>query len=176
MPALLKLALVDAALTFRAVVVGLMLRLEIIYVGYFIRAIWPFILLDVLLRPLIFYLTGIYKHIWRYAKTRDFLNLAFSVLLGSLVLAPITLFWLYPRWMDTFPRSLLDIEALLSLLFLGAMRVGLKIFEQYPGDKISAEANLAPERALIVGAGSAGTLIVQELRANLQLGLTPVAF
>ena len=174
---LLQLVLVDAALTFLAVIVALMLRLEIIYVGYFIGAIWPFILLDILLRPFIFYLTGIYKHIWRYAKTRDFLNLVFSVFLGSLVLAPITLFWLYPHWMDTFPRSLLVIEGLISLLFLGAMRVGLKIFEHYPGDKISAAANLAPpERALIVGAGSAGALIVQELRANLQLELIPVAF
>ena len=173
----LQLILVDAALTLLAVVVGLMLRLEIIYVGYFILAIWPFMLLAVILRPLAFYFTGIYKPIWRYAKTRDFLNLALAVLVGSLILAPVTLFWLYPRWMITFPRSLLVIEGLLSLLLLGSFRVGLKIFEHYPGDQnLAKTSTVITERALIVGAGSAGTLIVQELRENPQLGLKPVAF
>ena len=105
-----QLILVDMFLTLLAIIIGLMLRLEIIYVQYFIQAIWPFIFAAVVIRPAVFSAFGIYKHIWRYAKTRDFIIFGIAVLLGSGVLSAVTLLWLYPRWMITFPRSLLAIE------------------------------------------------------------------
>lgn len=172
-----KLILMDAALTFIAVVIGLILRLEILYVGYFFHTIWPFTLSAVILRPLILHFLGIYKYIWRYAKTREYLNLVFAVFLGSIVLTPLTLFLLYPCCMESFPRSMLGLEGIISLLLFGSVRVALKNFEQYPGDHYNPKtAGNQTQNALIIGAGSAGSLIVQELRANPQLGLTPVAF
>ena len=172
-----QLILADIILTLLAVVLGLMLRLEIIYVGYFVREIWPYILLAMIVRPAIFYLTGIYKRIWRYALMRDYIHLAINILGGTVVLSIITLLWLYPRWMITFPRSLLGIEAMLSFLLLGGLRVGLQIVERFPGDVDWSEVDLpAPQRALIVGAGSAGTQMLRELSTNPQLGLNTVAF
>ncbi len=173
----LQLILIDAVLTGIAVFIGLVLRLEIFQVGYFFTAIWPFTLLAVILRPLVFHFTGIYKYIWRYAKTREFLNFTVAILIGSLILTPLTLFVIYPCCMPTFPRSLLGLESLLALVLLGAVRLALKNFEQYPGDRTQVITSQSPaQQALVIGAGSAGTLIVQELRANPQLGLTPIAF
>ena len=68
---------VDAILTLVSIILGMMLRLEILYsgyslFGYFLKEIWPFIIFCVFLRPVVFYFTGIYKHIWRYATWRDF--------------------------------------------------------------------------------------------------------
>jgi len=172
-----KIILIDMFLTFISVIFGLILRLEIIYVGYFIVAIWPFIVITTLLRPIVFFITGIYRRIWRYATTRDLFSLALSILLGSVILSAITLIWLYPRYMITFPRSLLGIEAVTSLVFLGGFRVALNLFESFPGDIKWKLADLPPaKRILIVGAGSAGTQMMEELQNNPQIGLKPVVF
>ena len=69
----------------------MLLRLEILYSGYslfvyFLRQIWPFIIFAVFLRPTVFYFTGIYKQLWRYASGRDLIRLAESILLGSVIL------------------------------------------------------------------------------------------
>mgnify|MGYP003983552035 CR=1 FL=1 len=53
-----QLILADALLTLLTITVGLMLRLEIVYVGYFLEAIWPYIFFAVPLRPIVFYLTA----------------------------------------------------------------------------------------------------------------------
>ena len=81
--------------------------------------------------------------------------------------------------MATFPRSLLGIEAMTSLFLLGGARVGLRLLAHYSVNgerKRSADPGSRYERTLIVGAGTAGKMILEELRANLQLGLKPVAF
>jgi perosamine synthetase len=171
-----QLSLFDFALTLLASIVGLMLRLEIIYVGYFVRQIWPFMLVLAVLRPLIFYVFGVYRQIWRYASRRDYVKIALAVLVGTLIISAITLLWLYPRWMNTFPRSLLVIEGLISLLFSGGLRVVLGNVEKYQGDINWKLIDLPhPKRTLIVGAGSAGSMVLQELVNNPHLGLKPVA-
>lgn len=172
-----QIILLDILLVALSTIFGLMLRLEIIYVGYFVRAIWPFFFLAIIVRPLILYAFGIYRRMWQYATTRDFVVLGLSIIAGTIILTLITMLWLYPRLMSTFPRSLLIIEGILSLLFLGGVRVGFKIIEQYREETEKSRTNFgSAERALIVGAGSAGNLTVQELRANPQLGVKPVAF
>jgi len=171
--------LLDILLTFFSVVIGLILRLDIIYVDNFIRAIWPFILLAIVVRPLILFLFGIYDRIWRHASIREFMRLAVAVLIGTIILSTVTLLWLYPNWMITFPRSLLGIEAMTSLFLLGGTRVGLRLLAHYPinGEfKKSMVPGSRVDRTLIVGAGTAGKMILEELQANLQLGLKPVAF
>ena len=171
--------LIDIILTFISVISGLILRLEIVYVAYFIKAVWPFIILAMIVRPAFLYLFGIYNRLWKHASVREFLRLGLAILAGSLFLTFVTLTWLYPRWMITFPRSLLGIEAMTSLLLLGGVRLA-KIFigkEFLNGNRSNnLLSKKTTERTLIYGAGTAGTLIVQELRANPQLGLKPVAF
>jgi len=172
-----QIVILDVVLTLLSIIFGLMLRLEIIYVDNFLRAIWPFVFIAVLIRPIFFYIFGVYRRIWRYATLRDFFSMALSILAGTVILSAITLLWLYPRYMITFPRSLLIIEAVTSLLFLGGLRLALRMFEQFPGDINWKIADLPPSRrTLIVGAGSAGTQMMEELGKNPQIGLKPAAF
>jgi dTDP-4-amino-4,6-dideoxygalactose transaminase len=171
---------VDAIFTLVSIILGMMLRLEILYsgyslFGYFLKEIWPFILFCVLLRPAVFYFTGMYKQLWRYATWRDFLRLGGSIVLGSLILSLVTLLVIYPLWMRTFPRSLLILEGMFSVFLLGGWRIVLKFSERYPSD-LSWDKNAFNEfrRVLIVGAGSAGALMARELGENPQLNLRPV--
>jgi dTDP-4-amino-4,6-dideoxygalactose transaminase len=173
--------LVDAILTLVSIFLAMMLRLEILYSGYslfvyFLRQIWPFIIFTVILRPTVFYFSGIYRQLWRYATGRDLIGLAKSIIIGSVILSLATILIIYPLWMKTFPRSLLILEGMFSLLLLGGWRAVLKFSERYPSDfKWDKTAFSEFRRVLIVGAGSAGALMARELWANPQLNLRPVA-
>jgi perosamine synthetase len=174
---------VDALLTFMAIVFAMMLRLEVVYPGrllfsYYLRIIWPFIICAVLFRPVVLYSMGIYSRIWRYAYTRDFLLLAGSALIGTILLSLATVFVLNPLWMSgSFPRSLLVMEGIINLFLLGGFRVVLKMTEHYPGDIDWGKTGITPNRrVLIVGAGYTGVNVSRELLTNPQLGLRPVAF
>ena len=124
--------LADAIFTLISIMLGMLLRLDILYsgyslFGYFLKQIGPFIIFAVFLRPTVFYFMGIYKHLWRYASWREFIRLAVSILLGSIILTLTTLLVIYPLWMKTFPRSLLILEGLFSIFLLGGWRLILKI-------------------------------------------------
>ncbi|HQM77496.1 MAG TPA: DegT/DnrJ/EryC1/StrS family aminotransferase [Syntrophorhabdaceae bacterium] len=175
--------LVDALLTFVSIIFSMMLRLEVVYpdrllFSYYLRIIWPFIVFAMVLRPIVFYFSGIYKRIWRYAYTKDFIALAVSVFIGTVILSVLSLLIIKPFWIRaSFPRSLLILEAIISLFLLGGFRVILKMSERYPGDIDWKATGITPnKRVLIAGAGNTGVNISRELLTNPQLGLQPVAF
>jgi len=170
------LVLADALLTIVTFLLSLVLRFEFIDIGYFLRAIWLVILIGVFVRPLIFSGLGVYNRVWRYATTGDFLRLGIGVILSSIVMS-LAAFALYPRFIYTFPRSVLAIEAVLAIILFGGFRIAMRHLERFPGDIAWRKIELGPaRRVLIVGAGSAGVQIVKELLSNPQLGLQPVAF
>ncbi len=78
-----------------------------------------------------------------------------------------------PFVVDEIPRSLPFIDGLLSCLFIGVFRFSFRVIERI---KQRRTVDCSQERVLIVGAGSAGVSLVQEMQRNPQLGLYPVAF
>ena len=172
----------DVLLTLTAIVFGLMLRLEIFNPGnslfnYYFRSIWPFTILAVIIRPVLFYLTGMYRRIWRYATTRDFMTLAGAVLVSSIILFVVTFFIFTPHPIPIFPRSLYILEGIISIMLLGGLRVLIKVSQRYPGDIDWKKTGIVTNRrVLIVGAGDSGINIARELKNNPQLGLQPAAF
>jgi len=171
----------DALLTLTSIVFSLMLRLEISNPGYlfsrYFQSIWPFTILAVVVRPALFYAAGLYRRIWRYATPRDFMTLVGAVLAGSIILFSVTIFVFTPHLIDVFPRSIFILEAILSILLLGGIRVLIKVSESYSGDIDWKKSDVVNnKRVLIVGAGNTGINIARELKNNLQLGMKICAF
>jgi perosamine synthetase len=172
----------DVLLTLVSIVFGLMLRLEIFNPGnslfnFYFRSIWPFTVLAIIIRPAFLYYTGMYRRIWRYATTRDFALLTGSVMAGSFILSVLTLVFINPHVIIVFPRSLLILEGILSIVLLGGLRVLIKVSQHYPGDIDWKKAGvITHKQVLIVGAGNSGINIARELKSNPHLGLKPVAF
>jgi perosamine synthetase len=171
----------DALLTLTSIVFSLMLRLEISNPGYlfshYFQSIWPYTFLAIIVRPALFYTAGMYRRIWRYATPRDFMTLVGAVLVGSVLLFSVTIFVFTPHLIDVFPRSIFILEAILSTLLLGGIRVLIKVSESYSGDIDWKKSDIVNnKRVLIVGAGNTGINIAREIKNNLQLGMKICAF
>ncbi|MBS1238655.1 MAG: hypothetical protein H6R39_315, partial [Deltaproteobacteria bacterium] len=152
----------DVLLTLVSIIFGLMLRLEIFNPGnslfnYYFRSIWPFTVLAIIVRPTLLYYAGIYRRIWRYATTRDFVMLAGSVAAGSIILFIVTQFIFTSSLIPVFPRSLYVMEGIISVMLLGGLRVLIKVSQRYPGDIDWKKTGIVTnKRVLIVGAGNSG--------------------
>ena len=120
-------------------------------------------------KALAFLAFGLFQGWWRYVSIRDILPIAGGCTLGSLI------FWMGDTFLMTnlsVPRSIYAIDWGLTLLFvLGAryfIRIGRETFGRNRSD--------TDRRVLVVGAGSAGLMIVREIRENPELGMVEVGF
>ncbi len=123
----------------------------------------------------IFFRAGLYKRYWRYASIDELTQIT---LLGLLALVIQTvLFFLVLRPLgiipDEFPRSLAVIDGMLTLLAVGGIRYSVRMIERVEQKQSS---KVDSKQVLIVGAGDAGVMIVQEMQSYPKLGMRPVAF
>ncbi|GAB4396286.1 MAG: nucleoside-diphosphate sugar epimerase/dehydratase [Anaerolineales bacterium] len=166
----------DLLLTGIAVLGSFALRLDLGPLFYFY---WPqgqvFLLLALMVKPIVYYLTGMYRRMWVYASTRELIFVIYTVSMASALTSGLVIALLGTRFLPYFPRSVLAIDWLLSLLLIG----GLRFSQRWLADRQHGHAARAIGRArrtLIVGAGEAGVLVVRELQKNPQMNLLPVCF
>jgi FlaA1/EpsC-like NDP-sugar epimerase len=123
----------------------------------------------------VFWSFGFYKRYWRYASIEELTYIA--MLVTATVVFQTLLFnslqYIPHVAIEKLPRSLPFIDGLLSCIFIGALRFSVRVSERV----CQGRALFNPqERVLVVGAGSAGVSLVQEMQRNPQLGFYPVAF
>jgi len=172
----------DIFLIVVAVIGSFVLRLELgpLFRYYFPQAIWM-TLLALLIKPVVYYLFGLYRRLWAYASTRELILIISAVSAATvLVSIAVTLMTyiqsLFPEYVG-FPRSVLVIDWLLSVMLAGGLRfVSRMIAETRSTAANGLERKLKSRRLLIVGAGDAGALVIREIQKNPQLNLTPICF
>ncbi|HSM24563.1 MAG TPA: nucleoside-diphosphate sugar epimerase/dehydratase [Anaerolineaceae bacterium] len=131
---------------------------------------------SLLVKPMIYYLFGLYRRMWMYASIQELKLIIVSVTTASVIVSSIVISLLSFGVFEGLPRSVLVIDWILSLVFVGGIRFSLRII----GDSIavgSAPSKSGDHRRLIVvGAGDAGALVVREIQKNPQMKLLPVGF
>ncbi len=110
---------------------------------------------------------GLYRGVWRFASMADFLRILKAVLSAILVIA--ILLFLYNR-LEGVPRSVPLFYAGLLVFLLITPRFLYRYWKDGLG------RNLDGKRALIVGAGEAGELLVRDLLRESQREYSPVFF
>jgi FlaA1/EpsC-like NDP-sugar epimerase len=118
------------------------------------------------IRGLAFLPFGVYQGLWKYASIFDLGAILGSVAVSTAAFAAVIYSPLGP---DSYPRSILVIDALLLVLMLGGLRLGRRLYSQMRGSH-------SGKRVLIVGAGDAGELVARDIRANPQYGYNPLGF
>jgi FlaA1/EpsC-like NDP-sugar epimerase len=169
----------DLLLIAVAVLVSFGLRLEFgtRFIFFLPQAI-RMMALALAIKPLVYLIFGMYRHLWVYASIKEsrlvILSVsAASVLLSVAVIAMTSIQLRLPGYIG-FPRSVLVIDWLLSLFMVGGLRFSLRLLSEGRGK--ASEGGGRTRYVLIVGAGDAGALVVREMQKNPQMDLKPVCF
>ncbi|MFF2753494.1 polysaccharide biosynthesis protein, partial [Psychrobacillus sp. NPDC058041] len=111
----------------------------------------------------------LYRKVWEYASVRELWLIFKAVTLSIVVVAIIQMIIRG----DVLFRAL-SITWMLHLLLIGGSRLSWRVFRDtyISGEKF----NIKRKRTLIIGAGSAGTMIVRQLFSNMESPLLPIAF
>lgn len=171
------LLLLDLILIVAAVFGAMALRFELgpLFFYYLPFAYWM-LGVSLVIKPLFFYLFGMYRRMWVYASIRELRLVAVGVTASSVVVAVILVIFTSQKLFIGFPRSVLIIDWLLSIIFIGGIRFLLRLIAENVKSFNSSSGNGEIKRALIIGAGDAGALVVRELQKNPDLNLIPVGF
>jgi FlaA1/EpsC-like NDP-sugar epimerase len=146
---------------------AMLVRVETIQnVLFYSRSLAIYTFLMLAWKPLVLYLSGVYERYWPFASTDSLIVLLGGT--GSTMVAEIIIaesFLLGARWMwPTLPRSLPYINGGMTMAALIVVRFGVRIMSEF-----ACESGGDRTPVLIVGAGTAGSMVARELRLNAEL-------
>ncbi len=171
-----KLFYADLALIVASVLGSFILRLNLeqFFFDYLPTFFW-ILLVALIIKPLVYRRFGLYQRVWAYASMEEMKLIIKAVSVASILVAAVVLTLFQLHVFARLAQSLLPIDWLLSLAAVGGLRFGLRLVAENK-KAIEQASGSTLRRALILGAGDAGALVVRELQKNPQLGLTPVAY
>jgi FlaA1/EpsC-like NDP-sugar epimerase len=173
------LLLGDIFLSAVSVLASYLIRLELIAIfpTYQVSLLWM-LGISIVVKPLIYYFFGIYRRLWRYASIRELVLILASVTTASMIVGGAMMGLYGARFFIGFPRSVLIIDWLLTLIFMG----GFRFIFRWIAESSSTASNESilhsfhKKWVLVVGAGDAGAMFVRELLKNPQLNMKPIGF
>ena len=110
------------------------------------------------LQAVIFFGSGIYRGMWRYASVPDLQRIALAVGLSTLLVALMLV--MLPHEEPPVPRSVIMLDPILLLLFLGGSRLGYRIWKERL--RRYALGSSGPS-VVVFGAGDAAADILKNL-------------
>ena len=129
----------------------------------------------------IFAFFNLYKGMWRYTGISDLLNIIKSIIISLMII--VSVIFIYNRFIG-FPRSVLVIDAMLSLLFIAGIRLSIRLrltsFSRnsflHSNDHERSNNINDSKKLIIVGAGDAGEKVVREIQDNPRMKYTVIGF
>ena len=110
------------------------------------------------LQAVIFFGSGMYRGMWRYASVPDLQRIAIAVGLSTLAIALVLL--LLPPQQPPVPRSVLLLDPILLILLLGGSRLGYRVWKEQRLRNVLG----APGRPVVIlGAGDAAADLLKNL-------------
>jgi len=164
----------DIALIIVAVLGSFALRLDVGELPFYFPAVVLMCAVALLIKIPVYYFFGLYRRLWIYASTGELRLITVAVTSASVIASSVMLILNLIGFVKPgMPRSALGIDWLLSLVLIGGSRFALRILAE---QSMASRSNGKGKRALIIGAGDAGALVIRELQKTSQLNLFPVGF
>jgi len=164
----------DVALTIVSVLGSFALRLDVGELPYYFPAVVLMCVVALGIKIPTYFFFGLYRRLWIYASTGELRLITVAVTTASVVTAGMMAVLIVTgNVLPGMPRSALGIDWLLSLVLIGGSRFALRLLAEQ--SMVSPEKGKG-KRALVIGAGDAGALVVRELQKTSQLNLIPVGF
>jgi FlaA1/EpsC-like NDP-sugar epimerase len=150
---------VHLAIFVLAQVGSFLLRFEFDVPDSYLAPAMLWVTVSLVIRLVVFAWFGMFAGMWRYTGTRDLAALAKSATLSTLIFAVFLVLGGY----HSYPRSILVIDFMLTMLLVGGLRFGVRSLWQLAAT-VSQKREGAIRRVLIVGAGNAGESLVREMQ------------
>lgn len=125
--------------------------------------------LALVVKPLVFWFSGLYRNLWRYASIQDAIQI-----FKTIFIAKVIIIFARPalELMASFSRSILILDWLLLFFLMAGSRISLRLYrEGYLGWR-----KVVGPRTLIVGAGAAGSMLLREIRGQNEAKYAVVGF
>ncbi len=124
--------------------------------------------LVVLMHAIGFGVFGIQRGLWRYVGFHDL-----KLIVGAGVASTAAVYLLLHKFLGwvAYPRSVILMTGLLSIVLLGGVRIAVRILREW-----AMVTDRTAKRVLIVGAGNAGEMLARDLRMNPGHTYEPVVF
>lgn len=130
---------------------------------------------SIIVKPILYRHFGLYSRLWTHAGIPEAALILLAVTVASATVSAIML--IISRWFGQLgvPRSIVVIDLLCSLFAVGGVRFMIRYIHDYTHNQDGRRRELR-RKAVIIGAGDAGILVLNEILRNPQLGVTPVCF
>ena len=129
------------------------------------------IFIVVAIKLAVFIMFGFHRRWWRYVSVRDMWSAARGVVVASLV-ADVTVYFVSPVHGLRLPRSIAAMDLLITLALVAGARLLTRTVMERPRFGVVARG----KEVIVVGAGDAGRLVVQEMQRSRLISYTPIGF
>ncbi|MBK9925707.1 MAG: polysaccharide biosynthesis protein [Anaerolineales bacterium] len=164
----------DIALIIISVLGSFALRLDVGELPFYFPAAMLMCVVALAIKIPTYFSFGLYRRLWIYASTGELRLITVAVTTASVLTSGVmAVLYVTGNVYPGMPRSALGIDWLLSLVLIGGSRFALRILAE---QSTTSRTNGKTKRAIIIGAGDAGALVVRELQKSSQLNLIPVGF
>lgn len=138
--------------------IALLLRFEWTIPSAYYSMILGTLPVIILVRMGVFYMFDLHSGLWRYVSVRDLIQIIKAVLISSAVIGLI----IYPfLHYYSYPRSVLVIDGILVIMFMGGIRLGTRIWREQSRFSMQRRKGV-----FIYGAGDAGELLLRDMLKN----------
>jgi len=119
--------------------------------------VWQTLVVVTIAQAIVFWVTGLYKGLWRFASLPDMWNISRAAIIG--VLAISLCLFLFNR-MEGIPRTILLFYPVFLVFLLGVPRIAYRMWKEHGFNLKNAAGR---KHVLIVGAGRSGEMLVRDL-------------
>ncbi|HET7567731.1 MAG TPA: nucleoside-diphosphate sugar epimerase/dehydratase [Gaiellaceae bacterium] len=138
---------------------------------YYAHLLRETVLIVLAIKLAVFVAFGFYNRWWRYVSIRDMWSTARGVVVACLI-ADLTVYLVSPVHNVPLPKGIAAMDLLLTLALVAGARLLARTVIERPGLSVVARG----KEVIVVGAGDAGRLIVQEMQRSRLLRYTPIGF
>ena len=166
----------DILLISFAMYISFWLRFDGMIPAQYIKSLPYFILLALFLKLSFMVLFNLYDILWRFVSLGELIKIFKALSLGSLALGmALFLLRIYMPFKATpFPRLILLVDYIFSLILIGSFRISKRVLLE--GLKSPFKIKAEKIKILIIGAGSAGEQIIREMIRNKNSNYSPIGF
>ncbi len=162
--------ILDILIIIAALYFSFLLRFDFDASNDYFRFIKPALPFFILIKLLCFLTLKLYRLSWRFVSFKDLLNIIKAVFTSSLILMLI-LYFLRLSIFEGFPRGILIIDALITLLLMALLRISKRFFLE----AIRGTYGQKGRRTIIIGGGNTGEMILRDIQKSYLNKYNPVA-